>query len=107
MSQRAEEAADDWWLIGNCHYGMHVARGNGAVEAKGDARSRIAASFAGSGLSPSASARAASSYHVFVIAGPLPEQAVKAARDAWDQGDAWPAAELAESSGHRKRMMRP
>jgi hypothetical protein len=85
----------DCWLIGNNQWGVHVAWGATAKEAKADVRAVIAETYAAEGLPPSACRRAASSYHVFVIAGHLDEAVAMAAKDAWNRDDPGPAERLA------------
>jgi hypothetical protein len=91
----------EWWLIANRHYGVHVAWGRSAAEAKADVRDRIAETYAGEGLSPSACRRAASSYGVFAMAGPVTEKEAQAAHDAWFREDWQPAMALARRTGTR------
>jgi hypothetical protein len=86
---------DDWWLIGNNQFGVHRAEGRNAAEAKADVRDRITETCLGEGLSASAARRAASSYQVFVIAGPLPYETVRNAQEAWDCDESGPVVELA------------
>jgi hypothetical protein len=83
-----------WWLIGNRHYGMHVVDARTSKEAKAEVRERIAQTFLGEGLAPSAAQRAASSYGVFVVAGRLTEREAREAQRAWDAWDNGPAEKL-------------
>ncbi len=82
-----------FWLIGNRHGGIHVARGRSAAEAKSEVLAQIAEAFAGQGLSPSACRRAACSYQVRLVAGPLEHDGAWAARDARERED-WETALL-------------
>lgn len=92
-----------WWLIGNAGWGMHTAYADSGTEAKVDVRSRIAETYLGEGMSPSAARRAASSYRVFLIAGPLDEATARAAQKAWDACDTEPAERLARQHRNRRR----
>jgi hypothetical protein len=71
--------------------GAHLACGRSAADAKAEARKNIAESFAAEGLYPSACRRAASSYRLRVVAGPLGYDEARAARDAWE-GEDWETA---------------
>lgn len=82
-----------FWLIGNRHGGINVARGRSAAEAKSEVLARIAEAFAGQGLSPSACRRAACSYQVRLVAGPLDHDEAWAAREARERED-WETALL-------------
>lgn len=95
---------DDYWLIGNAHFGVHVSWGGNAAEAKAEVRERITETYLAEGLSCSAARRAASSYRVFVVAGPLPEETVMAAQRAWDLEDCGPFVELARKQRNRKAL---
>jgi hypothetical protein len=94
----------DWWLIGNGCHGMHTAQGRTASEAKADVRARIAETYAGEGLPPSACRRAASSYRVFIVAGHLTMDCARSAREAWDRGEYESVELLAQQ--HRRRRNR-
>jgi hypothetical protein len=95
----------DWWLVGNSNYGMHTAQGHTARDAKADVRARIAETYAGEGLPPSACRRAASSYRVFVVAGHLTQDCAREAREAWDRGE-YETAELLSKQHRRRRRNR-
>jgi hypothetical protein len=81
----------DYWLFHNCHGGMHIAVGWTTSQAKGNVLDSIAETYAGEGLSASASRRAAYSYHVRLVAGPLTRAEATAAHEAWEAED-WAAA---------------
>lgn len=80
-----------WWLLHNYLGGAHIASGRTAADAKAEARLNIAEAFAEEGLSPSACRRAAHSYRLRVVAGPLSYDEARAAWTAWEHED-WETA---------------
>ena len=80
-----------WWILTNNQGGVHVHWGRSAVEAKASTRETIAETYAGEGLSATNCKRAAHSYQVRLVAGPLRREDAERARDAWERED-WEAA---------------
>ena len=83
----------DYWLFHNNQGGLSVGAGWTARAAKADVLDAIAESFAGEGLSITAAKRAAYSYHVRLVAGPVSFDEAQAARRAWECED-WETALL-------------
>lgn len=81
----------DCWLFHNRYGGLSIGFGWTARSAKADVLDAITEAFAGEGLSPAAAKRAAYSYHVRLVAGPLGRDEAEAAMKAWEQED-WEAA---------------
>lgn len=81
----------DCWLFDNRYGGIHVGFGWTASQGKGNVLDAIAEAFAETGMSPSACKRAAYSYHVRLVAGPLSQEEATAARRAWERED-WESA---------------
>jgi len=76
-----------WWLITNCHGGAHVGQGSSIGPARAGVRERIAEAFMAEGLSRSAAMRAASSYRLRLLAGPMPREEARACLAAWENED--------------------
>lgn len=76
-----------YWVLANRHGGAHIGIGGSAAEAKAEARQVIADTFATEGLAPSACKRAASSYRLSVIAGPVGYADARALSDTWERED--------------------
>ena len=91
MTARPEPADGDRWLFHNRHGGISIGVGWTARAAKADVLDAIAEAFTSEGLSSSAAKRAAYSYHVRLIAGPVDLAEAHAARRAWECED-WEAA---------------
>ncbi len=89
-----------WWLLGNYLGGAHLGYGMTVADAKADAHANIAEAFAGEGLSPSACKRAAHSYHLRVVAGPLGYD------DAWEAFRAWELEDWETALHHARPHVR-